>query len=188
MRDPEIPASLLVRFFFLDPASLCGVTRFSTRHPGYTRCLYPKKTAGSTVWASRDARPVHPTSNLYQQRSMSSFPIFFSRKRKGEAKRKLPADVRKLKNASAVRGKELAGLAPQQLFNRLYRSGSLNRFTPAQTSFPLIRPSPSFFSPLSPIGRRGFVLRSCRTLMRHPGIPTRLPVRFTFLDPASRAG
>ena len=109
-------------------------------------------TAGNRP-GSRDARPVHPTSNLYPQRSMSSFPLFFSRKRKGEAKRKLPADVRKLKNASAVRGKELAGLAPQQLFNRLYRSGSLNRFTPAQTSFPLIRLSPAFFSPLSPIGR-----------------------------------
>ena len=109
MRDPEnigkghpalrrgiqrIPASLLVRFFFLDPASLCGVTRFSTRYPGYTRCLYPKKTAGSTVRASRDARTVRPES-----------PLFFSRKRKGKAKRKLPADVRKLKNDCEARGK-----------------------------------------------------------------------------------
>ena len=97
-------------------------------------------------------------------------------------------------------GKELAGLVPHPLFNQLYRSGLLDRFTPAQTSFPLIRPSPSFFSPLSPIGRRGFALYplctllsvraigSCRTLMRHPGIPASLPVRFTFLDPASLCG
>ena len=55
-------------------------------------CLY---TAGNRP-GSRDARSVHPTSNLYPQRSMSSFPLFFSRKRKGKAKRKLPADVRKL--------------------------------------------------------------------------------------------
>ena len=52
-------------------------------------------------------------------------------------------------------GKELAGLTPQQLFNRLYRSGLLDRFASAQTSFPLIRPSPAFFSSLSPIGRTG---------------------------------
>ena len=57
MRDPEIPASLLVRFFFLDPASLCGVTRFSTRNPGYSRGLYPKKTAGSTVRATGEHGP-----------------------------------------------------------------------------------------------------------------------------------
>ena len=91
----RIPASLLVRFFFLDPASLCGVTRFSTRHPGYTRGLYPKKTVSSTVRASRDARTVRPES-----------PLFFSRKRKGKAKRKLPADVRKLKNRLRGPGKK----------------------------------------------------------------------------------
>ena len=34
----------------------------------------------------------------------------------------------------------------------------------------------------------GFALRSCRALMRHPGIPASLPVRFTFLDPASLCG
>ena len=33
---PEIPARLLVRFSFLDPASLCGVTRFSMWNPGNT--------------------------------------------------------------------------------------------------------------------------------------------------------
>ena len=32
-------------------------------------------------------------------------PLFFSRKRKGKIKRKLPADVRKLKNGCEVRGK-----------------------------------------------------------------------------------
>ena len=71
----RIPASLLVRFFFLDPASLCGVTRFSTRYPGYTRCLYRKKTAGSTVRASRDARTVRPES-----------PFSFPAKEKGKPK------------------------------------------------------------------------------------------------------
>ena len=92
-----IPASLLVRFSFLDPASLCGLTRFSTWYPGYTRCLY-----------------------------------HFSRKRKGKAKRKLPADVRKLKNDCEVRGKRTRrarfaaavrqALLPRAL--RLIRSGS----------------------------------------------------------------
>ena len=117
-------------------------------------------------------------------------------------------------------GKELAGLALHP-FRRLYRSGLLDRFTPAQSSFPLIRPSPVFFFPLSPIGRMasrfghaalgcGFQViphsdagsrnthlchpvlqcstKSCRALMRHPGIPASLPVRFTFLDPASLCG
>ena len=101
----RIPASLLVRFSFLDPASLCGVTRFSTWYPGYTRCLYPKKTAGSTVRASRDARTVRPES-----------PLFFSRKRKGKIKRKLPADVRKLKNRLRGPGKKNSRAHSTSLF------------------------------------------------------------------------
>ena len=85
---------------------------------------------------SRDARPVHPTSNLYPQRSMSSFPLFFSRKRKGKAKRKLPADVRKLKNVCAVRGKRtrrarFAAAVRQALLPRALR---------------LIRPGSNIFS------------------------------------------
>ena len=71
----RIPASLLVRFFFLDPASLCGVTRFSTRNLGYSRGLYPKETAGSIIRTSRNARPVHPES-----------PFSFPAKEKGEPK------------------------------------------------------------------------------------------------------
>ena len=147
-------------------------------------CLY---TAGNRP-GSRDARPVHPTSNLYPQRSMSSFPLFFSRKRKGEAKRKLPADVRKLKNDCEVRGKRTrrarfaaaVRLAIQLRALRLIRFGS-NIFFPC-SSFSVIF--------LSAFSHRpdGFALRSCRTWMRHLVTPTRLPVRFTFLDPASGAG
>ena len=61
---------------FSGPRITCGVTRFSTRHPGYTRCLYPKKTAGSTVRASRDARSVRPES-----------PFSFPAKEKGSQKK-----------------------------------------------------------------------------------------------------
>lgn len=77
-------------------------------------------------------------------------------------------------------GKELAGLALQQPFGLLYCPGPFDQFAPAQTSFPLIRPSSSFFLPLSPIGRRGFVLQplcplsavseSSRTSTRYPEI------------------
>ena len=147
---------------------------------------YRLYTAGNRL-GSRDARSVHPTSNLYPQRSMSSFPLFFSRKRKGEAKRKLPADVRKLKNDCEARGKR----------TRRARSASVQKAIPLRAPRP-IHPGSNIFSPHSSLSvifllaffhrPDGFALRSCRTLMRHPGIPTRLPVRFTFLDPASRAG
>ena len=60
---------------FSGPRITCGVTRFSTRYPGYTRCLYRKKTAGSTVRASRDARTVRPES-----------PFSFPAKEKGKPK------------------------------------------------------------------------------------------------------
>ena len=157
------------------PASRCGIQRIPAVY-----------TTGNRP-GSRDARPVHPTSNLYPQRSMSSFPLFFSRKRKGEAKRKLPADVRKLKNGCAVRGER----------TRRARSASVQKAIPLRAPRP-IHPGSNIFSPHSSLfvifllaffhRPDGFALRSCRTLMRHPGIPTRLPVRFTFLDPASRAG
>ena len=50
-------------------------------------------------------------------------PLFFSRKRKGKAKRKLPADVRKLKNGCEVRGKRTRRARSTPLFHRLYCSG-----------------------------------------------------------------
>ena len=147
---------------------------------------YRLYTAGNRP-GSRDARPVHPTSNLYQQRSMTSFPLFFSRKRKGKAKRKLPADVRKLKNGCAVRGER----------TRRARSASVQKAIPLRAPRP-IHPGSNIFSPhsslsvifLSAFSHRpdGCALRSCRAWMRHPGIPARLPVRFIPLDPASGAG
>ena len=88
---------------------------------------------------SRDARPVHPTSNLYQQRSMSSFPLFFSRKRKGEAKRKLPADVRKLKNVCESRGKRT---------RRARSASAIQSALPLWVSQP-IHPGSNIFSPHS---------------------------------------
>ena len=91
-------------------------------------------TAGNRP-GSRDARPVHPTSNLYPQRSMSSFPLFFSRKRKGEAKRKLPADVRKLKNVCESRGKR----------TRRARSASVQKAIPLRAPRP-IHPGSNIFS------------------------------------------
>ena len=87
---------------------------------------------------SRDARSVHPTSNLYPQRSMTSFPLFFSRKRKGEAKRKLPADVRKLKNGCESRGKR----------TRRARSASVQKAIPLRAPRP-IHPGSNIFSPHS---------------------------------------
>ena len=165
------------KIHFPGPRIGCGVTRFLMRNPGYSRGLYPKKTVSSTVRASRDARTVRPES-----------PLFFSRKRKGKAKRKLPADVRKLKNDCEVRGKRTRRARFAAAVRLAIQLQVLDRYTSAQTSFSHVRPSPPFFFPLSPIGRSGFALRSCRTWMRHLVTPTRLPVRFTFLDPASGAG
>ncbi len=154
---------------FSGPRITCGLTRFSTWYPGYTRGLYPKKTAGSTVRATGEHGPCIP-------------------QKKREAKRKLPADVRKLKNDCEVRGKRTrrarsvaaVRLAIQLRPLRLIRFGS-NIFFPC-SSFSVIF--------LSAFSHRpdGFALRSCRTWMRHLVTPTRLPVRFTFLDPASGAG
>ena len=88
---------------------------------------------------SRDARSVHPTSNLYPQRSMSSFPLFFSRKRKGKAKRKLPADVRKLKNGCAVRGERT---------RRARLESAIQSVIPLRAPRP-IHPGSNIFSPHS---------------------------------------
>ena len=113
---------------------------------------------------------MHPTSNLYQQRFMTSFPLFFSRKRKGEAKRKLPADVRKLKNVCESRGKR----------TRRARSASVQKAIPLRAPRP-IHPGSNIFSPhsslsvifLSAFSHRpdGFALRSYRALKRSPVIP-----------------
>ena len=118
---------------------------------------------------------------------MFVFPLFFSCKRKVKAQRKLPADVRKLKNVCESRGKR----------TRRARSASVQKAIPLRAPRP-IHPGSNIFSPhsalsgifLSAFSHRpdGLALRSCRALMRHPGIPTSLPVRFTFLDPASRCG
>ena len=82
---------------------------------------------------------MHPTSNLYQQRSMTSFPLFFSRKRKGEAKRKLPADVRKLKNACESRGKRTRRARP---------TAAIQSALPLRAPRPL-HPGSNIFSPHS---------------------------------------
>ena len=177
------------KIHFSGPRITCGVTPFvmppSMRSPSHpaSRCgcpVIPRSDAGSREYClytagnrpgSRDARPVHPTSNLYPQRSMSSFPLFFSRKRKGEAKRQLPADVRKLKNVCESRGK------------RTRRARSASAF---QSAIPLraprpIHPGSNIFSPhsalsgifLSAFSHRpdGFALRSYRALKRSPVIP-----------------
>ena len=94
-RDPENTGKFTRKILFPGPRITCGVTRFSTRNPGYSRGLYPKKTVSSIIRTSRNARTVYPES-----------PLFFSRKRKGNAKRKLPADVRKLKNRLRGPGKK----------------------------------------------------------------------------------
>ena len=181
------------------PVPRCGIQEYpplSYRTPMQHQVI-PYPDAGSREYrlytagnrpGSRDARPVHPTSNLYQQRSMTSFPLFFSRKRKGKAKRKLPADVRKLKNGCESRGKRT---------RRARSASAIQSAIPLRVPRP-IHPGSNIFSPhsslfvifLTAFSHRpdGFALRSCRTLMRHPGIPTSLPVRFTFLDPASRCG
>ena len=70
-------------------------------------------------------------------------PLFFSRKRKGKAKRKLPADVRKLKNGCEVRGKRTRRARFAAAVRLAIQLQVLDRYTSAQTSFP----------PLSPIGR-----------------------------------
>ena len=77
--------------------------------------------------------------------------------------------------------KELAGLALQQPFGRLYSSGLPLPIHLGSNIFSLVRPSPLFFFPLSPIGRTGLralvmpypdaVIWSSRTPMRDPGIP-----------------
>ena len=170
MRDPENTVfghPVLQCSSLVIPSSMRTVSsRTPMRDPGIP-AVY---TAGNRP-DSRDARSVHPTSNLYPQRSMSSFPLFFSRKRKGKAKRKLPADVRKLKNDCEARGKRTRrarfaaavrqALLPRAL--RLIRPGS-NIFS-LHSSLSAIFPSAFSHRP------DGFALRSCRTWMRFPSHP-----------------
>ena len=137
-RDPGIPA-FVISHSNAAPWSCrlrCGhqvIPRFDAGSREYR--LY---TAGNRP-GSRDARPVHPTSNLYPQRSMSSFPLFFSRKRKGKAKRKLPADVRKLKNGCAVRGERT---------RRARLESAIQSVIPLRAPRPL-HPGSNIFSPRS---------------------------------------
>ena len=101
---------------------------------------------------------------------MFVFPLFFSCKRKVKAQRKLPADVRKLKNVCESRGKR----------TRRARSASVQKAIPLRAPRP-IHPGSNIFSPhsalsgifLSAFSHRpdGFAFRSCRTLMRSPSHP-----------------
>ena len=205
------------------PALRCGIQEYpplSYRTPMQHQVI-PHPDAGSREYrlytagnrpGSRDARPVHPTSNLYQQRSMTSFPLFFSRKRKGEAKRKLPADVRKLKNDCEVRGKKTRrarfaaavrqALLPRAL--RLIRPGS-NIFFPRSSLSAIFLSAfshrPDWATRFSHRPRHGHLViphsdAGFRNIGKgHPAlrrgiqrIPASLLVRFSFLDPASRAG
>ena len=126
---------------FSGPRITCGLTRFSTWYPGYTRGLYPKKTAGSTVRATGEHGPC-----------ILNLPFLFPQKKR-EAKRKLPADVRKLKNDCEARGKRTRRARFAAAVRQAIQLQVLDRYTSAQTSFSHVRPSPPFFFPLSPIGR-----------------------------------
>ena len=125
-------------------------------------------------------QPAVPSGPLGSTARASRIALFFSRKRKGEAKRKLPADVRKLKNDCEVRGKRTRRARFAAAVRLAIQLQVLDRYTSAQTSFSHVRPSPPFFFPLSPIGRTGLrvlviapdtVIWSSRTPMRDPGIP-----------------
>ena len=113
------------------------------------------------------------------------FPLFFSCKRKGKAKRKLPADVRKLKNGCAVRGERT---------RRARLESAIQSVIPLRAPRP-IHPGSNIFSPhsslsvifLTAFSHRpdGFALRSCRALMRHPGIPAGVLAKYIPLTPLS---
>ena len=100
-------------------------------------------------------QPAVPSGPLGSTARASRIALFFSRKRKGEAKRKLPADVRKLKNDCEVRGKRTRRARSVAAVRLAIQLQVLDRYTSAQTSFSHVRPSPPFFFPLSPIGRTG---------------------------------
>ena len=143
-----------------------------------------------------------------------NLPFLFPQKKR-EAKRKLPADVRKLKNDCEVRGKRTRRARFAAAVRLAIQLQVLDRYTSAQTSFSHVRPSPSFFPPLSPIGRRTsrfshrprhghlviphFDAESRNTRLGHSALDaeSRNTGRSTckihslyvpFLDPASRAG
>ena len=212
MRDPGIPAFVISHSNAAPshPAPRCGIQRIPSSvipssnaapwscrlrcghqvipHPMRDPGMPAVYTAGNRP-DSRDARSVHPTSNLYPQRSMSSFPLFFSRKRKGKAKRKLPVDARKLKNGCESRGKR----------TRRARPASVQKAIPLRAPRP-IHPGSNIFSPHSslsviflfafshrPEGLCASVMphldavsKSSRTAMRDPEIPT-------FVIPSSNA-
>ena len=81
-------------------------------------------------------QPAVPSGPLGSTARASRIALFFSRKRKGKIKRKLPADVRKLKNGCEARGKRtrrarFAAAVRQALLPRALR---------------LIRPGSNIFS------------------------------------------
>ena len=97
------------------------------------------------------------------------------------AKRKLPADVRKLKNDCEARGKRTRRARSVAAVRQALLPRALRLIRPGSNIFSLVRPSPLFFFPLSPIGRTRLralvmpypdaVIWSSRTPMRDPGIP-----------------
>ena len=102
----------------------------------------------------------------------NSLPFLFPQKKR-KAKRKLPADVRKLKNICAVRGKRTR----RERFTASIRQA-------LQLSIPQpIHPGSNIFSPHTSLSvilliaffhrPDGFALRSFRTPMRNSGIPGR---------------
>ena len=135
---------------------------------------------------SRQYRPGHWGARTVRPES----PLFFSRKRKGKAKRKLPADVRKLKNRLRGPGKKNSRAHSTSLFIpqalllralRLIRLGS-NIFFPC-SSLSAIFPSAFSHRP------EGCALCSFRTVTRYSrGTRVVVPINNTYLDPASSAG
>ena len=182
MSRKEVEETTLRLFFYALPnPPEGGVTRFSTRHPGYPRCLYPKETAGSTVWANRDARPVRPESPLFFSRKFLLFILLSSEKNEPRSAAAVIGPRRSQATPSSGLRNSLRSNSP-----RLLSSSGLPVPCPIKagfhcSSFSLIRPSPPFFFPLSPIGRTGLrallishsdaVIWSFRTPMRDPGIP-----------------
>ena len=111
------------------PALRCGIQEYRqrsfrapTRDPGNTRLLSSRiAVRADTVLdvVSRIYPLFIPKENSRQYHPGhwgARPPLFFSRKRKGEAKRKLPADVRKLKNRLRGPGKKNSRAHSTSLF------------------------------------------------------------------------
>ena len=165
------------------PALRCGIQDIPAVYTQRKQPAVPSGPLGSTARASRIA-------------------LFFSRKRKGEAKRKLPADVRKLKNDCEARGKRtrrarFAAAVRQALLSwalRLIRLGS-NIFFPCSSLSAIFLSAfshrPDWATRFSHRPRHGHLV--IPHLMRNPEIPAGaltkyIPFTSPFLDPASLCG